>query len=168
MRRYSVFKIWLSHIHLGGCGLTVLIDRVASYLTTGSIEHVFPRIPSVIIRCMCVLNVYDCLMGSQLPKVTWGHSWASRIHILELEKPLWLVCIQCVPRMHVQELEKSLWLFCRYLWVLLGPVGPWLGWGLEFSLHHFLLGSGLTLCLINRWSENIHLYRYQLRIYEEM
>ena len=52
-------------------------------------------------------------MGSQLPKVIWGHSCVSRIHILELEKPLWLVCIQCVPRMQVTELEKSLWLFCR-------------------------------------------------------
>ena len=28
--------------------------------------------------------------------------------VLELEKPLWLVCIHCVPRAHMQKLKKSL------------------------------------------------------------
>ena len=32
--------------------------KVASYITTGSIAHVFPIIRSVIIRCMYVQNVY--------------------------------------------------------------------------------------------------------------
>ena len=47
----GVFKTGLLHIHLGRHGLTVLIDS-ASYLTIGSIVHVFPIIQSVIIRCI--------------------------------------------------------------------------------------------------------------------
>ena len=68
---------------------------VASYIT-GSIVHVFPIIQSVIIRCLYVLNIYEPFKGSWLPKVTSGQSCASRGHVPELEKPLWLICIYCV------------------------------------------------------------------------
>ena len=63
-------------------------------------------------------------------------------HVLELDKPLWLVCIHYVPSKQMQELEKSLWLFlwhiCELSWV-------YLGWGLEISLHPFPLGHPLLL-----------------------
>ena len=39
------------------------------------------------------------------------NSWASRAHVLELEKPLGLVCIHCVPRAHMQKLKRSLFFF---------------------------------------------------------
>ena len=48
---------------------------------------------SVIIKCMYVQSTFEPLMGSQLPKVTWGHSCASRAQVPELEKSLWLFCI---------------------------------------------------------------------------
>ena len=49
----GTWKTVLLHIHLGGHGLRVLIV-IESYITTGSIAHVFPMIQSVIIRCMYV------------------------------------------------------------------------------------------------------------------
>ena len=47
-------------------------------------------------------------IGSPLPKSTWGHSCASRAHVPELEKPLWLVCIHCVPKADAPELGQPL------------------------------------------------------------
>ena len=96
---------------------------VASYIT-GSIVHVFPIIQSVIIRCLYVLNIYEPFKGSWLPKVTSGQSCASRGHVPELEKPLWLICIHCVPRVHLPGVGKvSVVIFVAYLWALLGVSG---------------------------------------------
>ena len=39
----------------------------------------------------------------------------SRAHVTKLEKPLWLVCIHCMPREQVQELEVSVAIFVAYL-----------------------------------------------------
>ena len=65
-------------------------------------------------------------MGSQLPKVTWGHCCASRAPVPELDKSLWLVCIHCVPRAQAAELERSLWLFCS---ISVSSSGPY--WGMS-------------------------------------
>ena len=141
MMRYRIFKIGLLHIHLCGRGLTVWWT-VASYITTGSIVHVFPIIQSVIIRCMYAYNTYELLTDSWLSKVTWVHNCASRGHVPELEKPLWLVCIYSVPRTHEQELKTSLWLFlcdiCELFCVCLG-------WALEITLYLFWLGHSSLL-----------------------
>ena len=65
-------------------------------------------------------------MGSQLPKVTWGHSCASKVYVLKLGKSLWLVCIHCAPKVNVLELLKSLWLFCS---ISMSSSGP--QWGMS-------------------------------------
>ena len=47
---------------------------VTCYITTGSTAHVFPIIQSIAIRYVYIQNIYEHLIGSWLPKVTWGHS----------------------------------------------------------------------------------------------
>ena len=79
-------------------------------------------------------------MGSQLPKVTWGHSCASKVYVIKLGKSLWLVCIHCAPKVNVLELLKSLWLFCSISMSSLGHIGVCLGWRLEIKLNYFWLG----------------------------
>ena len=58
-----------------------------------------------------------------LPKITWRSSYASRPHVLYLEKPLWLVCIHC---MHMCWRWRLLWLFFR---VCVSYPGP--HWGMS-------------------------------------
>ena len=123
-------KAGLLHIHLWQFWLTV-----ASCITADSIAPAFSIIQSVRFRCMCVKHIYEPLIGFPLPKVTWGHSCASRAHVPEVETPLWLVCIHCMPKAHAPELEQSGY-FVTYLWALLGRSGVYL----EISLTLFRLG----------------------------
>lgn len=64
MMRYGVFKTGLLDIHLGGCGLVVLIDICKlhdnNYVMEQlcSIEPVFPLTQSVVIRCIYVYIEY--------------------------------------------------------------------------------------------------------------
>ena len=119
----GTWKTVLLHIHLSGHGLRVLIV-IENYITTGSIAHVFPMIQSVIIRCMYIQNICEPLMDSWLPEITWGHSRASRVHVLGLEKPLWLTCICCVLEgAGAGVREGSVVIFVAYLWTLLGVSG---------------------------------------------
>ena len=50
---WGFLKTRLLHIHLGGQDWQFWLTA-ASYITTGSIAHVFPIIQSIIIRCMYV------------------------------------------------------------------------------------------------------------------
>ena len=92
---------------------------------------------------VCYNQIYACtvfepIMDSGLPEVTWGHSCTSGAQRPELEKPLWLVCIHCVPRAYTAMLEMFLWLFCSISVSSLGL--PWGVSGVEFrdQLESFL------------------------------
>ena len=113
------FKTELLHIHLDRRGLTVLIDSCKLHnnkLYCACLSH----------NSICYNQMYVCieylwtLNRLPLPKVTWGHSCASRVHALEL--------------------KKALWLFCSVSVSSPGQHRGILGWGLEISLNHFWLG----------------------------
>ena len=111
-------KIGLLHIHLGGCGLRLLIDSCELHNTRHCCACLSHNL--VCYNQIYVTNIYELLMGSWLPKVTWGHCWELREYVLELEN-LWLVCIHCVPRALATGVEKvSLVIFIAYLWTLQG------------------------------------------------
>ena len=48
-----------------------------------------------------------------------------QVLMCQLEKPLWLVCIHCVPRAHVQELKGLCGYFCSIS--VTSPGGVWDG-----------------------------------------
>ena len=115
---------------------------IASYITIGSIAHVFPVIQSVINRCIYVQQSYEHFMGSQYlwsledTALHQGHVCLS-----------WTSCcgIRCVPRALLPELEKSLWLFCNT-----SVSSPGLYWatspvGFRDQLSSFPLGLSLFL-----------------------
>ena len=82
---------------------------------------------------------------SWLPKVTWGYSCAGKAHVLQLEKPLWLIYTHYVVSAHSPELEKSLWLFCN---ISVSSSGRhWCFSWMEFrdQLESFQLGHPLLL-----------------------
>ena len=112
----GVFKTRVLHIHLGGRGLTVFIDSSKLHNTRLYCTCLFQN-------SVCYNQMYICI---ECLWTLWGHSCASRAHVWELEKPLWLVCIHCVPRAHALELEtwKSLCgYFVAYLWAFPWPLG---------------------------------------------
>ena len=100
----GAFKTGFLNIHLGGTGITVLID--SCMLHNNRLSCTFLSHNSICYNqnCVCIEYLWT-LQGSQLPKVTW-HS--------------------CAPRVHTLVLEKSLRLFCR-----ISVNAPGLDWGMS-------------------------------------
>lgn len=85
----GVFKTGALHINLGGCGLTVLIDRL--YWACFSCNSIWYNQ-----MCVCIERSLT-LSGLKTAKVTW-RQLCIKSACAKVEKSLWLVCIHCASR----------------------------------------------------------------------
>ena len=149
----GVFKARLLDIHLGGRGLTVVIGSC--------------KLHNNRLYCTCLSQNSVCYNQTYIRIeylwTLWGHSCASRAHVWELEKPLRLVCIHCVPSAHALALEtweSLLWLFCSISVSFPGP-----HWGLsEVGFRDQLDSFSAKLPLVaHAWLPNTGMYYFFFR-----
>ena len=107
----GVFKRGLLHIHLGRCGLTIWIDSCKLH-NNRLYCACFSHNSVCYIRYMYIQNIYECLMGSWLSKVTGEHS-SDQGHMSRCWRSPCGQIVSIVCLGHLCLSWNSLWLFCR-------------------------------------------------------